>query len=105
MGLVLSGKYPTIKAQELIIPRHSLAPGATITLLERTYYKLAVIALHEDGGANVRVDITTGNATESAYGNEQALEYVADTTVSISATNEGTVEQYTPTIEILYMIW
>jgi len=105
VGLVLSGKYPTIKAQELIIPRYSLAPGASVTLLEMTYYKLAFIVLHGDGGSNIRIDVTVGDITKSAYGNEQALDHVANTTVSISATNDGIVEQYTPTIEILYTIW
>jgi hypothetical protein len=61
---------------------------------------------HGDGEAQVRLDITKGATTVSINGNEQAIEVLANESISITAVNEDTATaRSTPTIEIVSLSW
>jgi hypothetical protein len=61
---------------------------------------------HGDGEAQVRLDITKGATTVSLFGNEQAIEILANESISIVAVNTDTANpRNTPTIEIASLSW
>jgi hypothetical protein len=96
----------TITSNKQVIQPQSLNAGATATLLPQTTYKFAIILFHGDGGSQIKVTVKVNTKTYTLYGNEQAIEIVANETVEITAINTDTVNTHnTPTIEIIYLIW
>ena len=102
---MLSGKYSIIKSGEQTIPRQSLASGASIILLPQTYYRYAVVLFYGDGGDNVRLDVRIGAELHQIDSDNKAISVVTDNYLEITATNISTIEQQTPTIKILYIMW
>jgi len=105
MGRVLSGKYPVIKSSEFVIPRQIVPPGASITLLEPTYYSYALLLFHGDGGSTVELNIRMGSKSATIHGYTQAIGVVTDDMLEITARNIGAGSQETQTIEIAYLLW
>ena len=105
MGRVLSGKYPVIKSSEFVIPRQTVPPGASVTLLEPTYYSYALLLFHGDGGSTVELDVKMGNRSTTIHGYTQAIGVVTDDMLEIIARNVGAGSQETQTIEIVYLLW
>jgi hypothetical protein len=97
---------PTISSNKETIPRQSVGAGGSATLKPSTTYKFAIILFHGDGDNQVRIDVTKGAVTESIRGNEQAIEILANESISITAENTDTgTPRYAPTIEILSLEW
>jgi len=96
----------TITSNKERISRRSVEAGESITLKPAATYKFAIILFHGDGDSQVRLDIVKGATTISVYGNEQAIEILANESLSIIAVNEDTTRlRDTPTIEILSLSW
>jgi len=97
---------PSITASKEVIARQTLPSGGSVTLKPTTNYKFAILLFHGDGEAQVRLDITKGATTVSIYANEQAIEVLANESISIVAVNEDTANpRNTPTIEIVSLSW
>jgi hypothetical protein len=61
---------------------------------------------HGDGDSQVRLDVTKGSTTVSVNGNEQAIEILANESISITANNTDTsAPRAAPTIEIISLDW
>ena len=105
MGLVLSGRYPVIRSNEFIIPKQSVPPGASVMLLQPTYYRYALILFYGDGGSTVELDIKIGNRSTTIHGYTQAIGVVTEDMLEITARNVGAGSQETQTIEIAYLLW
>jgi hypothetical protein len=97
---------PAITASKEVIQPQSIGAGSSVTLKPTTTYKFAIILFHGNGDSQVRIDVTKGAVTESIRGNEQAIEVLANESISITAVNEDTATaRNTPTIEIVSLSW
>jgi hypothetical protein len=97
---------PSITASKEVIARQTLPSGGSVTLKPTTTYKFAILLFHGDGDSQVRLDITKGATTVSLFGNEQAIEVLANESISITAVNTDTASpRSTPTIEIVSLSW
>jgi hypothetical protein len=97
---------PAITSSLEVIPKESIGAGASSTIKPSTTYKFAIILFHGDGEPQVRVDITKEATTVSIRGNEQAIELVANQSISITAVNnDTTTARNKPTVEILSLGW
>jgi len=105
MGRVLSGKYPIIKSSEFVIPRQTVPPGASVTLLEPTYYRYAFMLFYGDGGDGVIINVKIGGEQHQTDGATKAIGVAPEKIIEIEATNTSPYEQTTPTISIAYMVW
>jgi hypothetical protein len=96
-----------ITSNKQIIRPQSLAAGATgMTILPSTTYKFAIILFHGDGDAQIKLTVTVNGTSVTLYGNEQAIELLANQTISVVADNtDTTAARSTPTIEILSLSW
>jgi hypothetical protein len=111
-GLVAAGLMrivappPSMSASKEVIPLQNLPSGGSVTLKGPTTYKFAVILFHGDGESQVRLDIVKGATTISIRANEQAIEILANESISITAVNEDTIApRAAPTIEIASLSW
>jgi hypothetical protein len=96
--LITSGKQ--------IIQQRALDPGATTTLLPATTYRFAIILFHGDGDPQVQLTIQVNNKVYMLYGDEQAIELIANESITITATNTDTTSpRSTPTIELVHLTW
>ena len=103
---VLQQIIPKPQSTKQLIQQQQLNPSESRTLLSSTTYKFAIILFHGDGESQIELTVKVNTKTYTLYGNEQAIEIVANETVEITATNTDTVNTYnTPTIEIIYLIW
>ena len=97
---------PAIVASKEVIQPQSIGAGGSVTLKPPTSYKFAIILFHGNGDPQVRLDITRNGVTESLYGNEQAIEVLANESISITAVNTDTASpRSTPLIEIVSLSW
>jgi hypothetical protein len=97
---------PAITASKEVIQPQSVGAGGSVTLKPTTNYKFAIMLFHGDGDSQVRLDITKGATTISIYASEQAIEVLANESISIVAVNEDTASpRSTPTIEIASLSW
>jgi len=97
---------PAIVASKEVIQPRSIEAGGSVTLKPPTSYKFAIILFHGDGDSQVRLDIAKGATTVSIFGNEQAIEVLANESISITAVNTDTATaRNTPTIEIVSLSW
>jgi len=97
---------PAITASKEVIQPQSIGAGSSVTLKPITTYKFAILLFHGDGEAQVRLDIAKGATTISIYANEQAIEILANESISITAVNTDTASpRNTPTIEIVSLLW
>ena len=97
---------PAITATKETIASQSVTAGGSVTLKPTTTYKFAIILFHGNGDSQVRIDVIKGAVTESIRGNEQAIEVLANESISITAVNEDTATaRSTPTIEIVSLSW
>jgi hypothetical protein len=97
---------PSITASKETITSRSVTAGGSVTLKPTTTYKFAIILFHGDGDSQVRLDITRNEVTVSIYGNEQAIEILANESISITAVNTDTANpRNTPLIEIVSLSW
>jgi hypothetical protein len=97
---------PAIVASKEVIQPQSIGAGSSVTLKPTTTYKFAIILFHGNGDSQVRIDVTKGAVTESIRGNEQAIEILANESISITAVNEDTTTaRNKPTVEILSLGW
>jgi hypothetical protein len=97
---------PSITASKETIAKQTLPSGGSVTLKPTTTYKFAIMLFHGDGDEQVRLDITKGATTISIYANEQAIEVLANESISIGAVNtDTTAPRSAPTIEILSLSW
>jgi hypothetical protein len=96
-----------ITSSKQVILKQSIAAGATgVTILPSTTYKFAIILFHGDGDAQIKLTVTVNGTPVTLYGNEQAIELLANQTISITADNtDTTTARNTPTIEILSLSW
>jgi len=105
LGLMKISKV-VITSSKQIIPPQSLNVGATATLLPQTTYKFAIILFHGDGERQVQLTIQVGSNSYTLYGDEQAIELLANESITITANNTDTTNPHnTPTIEIAYLTW
>jgi hypothetical protein len=104
-GLMKIGKA-AITSNKTTISQLLIGAGATVTLLPQTTYKFAVILFHGDGDHQVQLSIKVDNTTYTLYGDEQAIELLANQSITITATNTDTTSSHiSPTIEIVYLTW
>jgi hypothetical protein len=97
---------PAITATKEVIQPRSVEAGGSVTLKPSTTYKFAIILFHGDGDAQIRLDITRDGVTVSIYGNEQAIEILANESITIVAVNTDTASpRSTPLIEIVSLSW
>jgi hypothetical protein len=97
---------PSITASKETIAKQTLPSGGSVTLKPTTTYKFAIMLFHGDGNEQVRLDITKGATTVSINANEQAIEILANESISIVATNTDTASpRSTTTIEIVSLSW
>jgi len=97
---------PAITASKETIASQSVTAGGSVTLKPSTTYKFAIILFHGNGDPQVRLDITRNGVTESLYGNEQAIEVLANESIAITAVNtDTTTARNTPLIEIVSLSW
>jgi hypothetical protein len=97
---------PAITASKEVIRPQSIGAGSSVTLKPTTTYKFAIILFHGNGDSQIRLDIVRNGVTESLYGNEQAIEILANESISITAVNTDTASpRNTPTIEIVSLSW
>ena len=97
---------PAITASKETIASQSVTAGGSVTLKPTTMYKFAIILFHGNGDPQVRLDITRNGVTESLYGNEQAIEVLANESITIVAVNTDTASpRSTPLIEIVSLSW
>jgi hypothetical protein len=97
---------PSITASKEVIASQSVGAGSSVTLKPTTNYKFAIMLFHGDGDSQVRLDITKGATTISIYANEQAIELLANESISITAVNtDTTTARNSPTIEIVSLSW
>jgi hypothetical protein len=97
---------PPPEASKEVIARQSIGAGSSVTLKPSTNYKFAILLFHGNGDSQVRLDVTVGSTTTSVNGDEQAIELLANESISITAVNtDTTTARYTPTIEILSLSW
>jgi hypothetical protein len=97
---------PAIVASKEVIQPQSIGAGGSVTLKPSTNYKFAIILFHGNGNSQVRIDVIKGAVTESIRGDEQAIEILANESISITAVNEDTATaRSTPTIEIVSLSW
>jgi hypothetical protein len=96
----------TITSNKQVIQPQSLNAGATATLLPQTTYKFAIILFYGDGDPQIQLSIVVGSNTYTLNGDEQAIEVLADESITITASNTDTANPHnTPTIEIAYLTW
>jgi hypothetical protein len=97
---------PSITASKETITSRSVTAGGSVTLKPTTTYRFAILLFHGNGDPQIRLDITKGATTESIFGNEQAIEVLANESISITAVNTDTATaRNTPTIEIVSLSW
>jgi hypothetical protein len=97
---------PAITASKETIARQSVGAGGSVTLKPTTTYKFAILLFHGDGDSQVRLDITRNGVTVSIYANEQAIEVLANESITIVAVNTDTdTARNTPLIEIVSLSW
>jgi hypothetical protein len=97
---------PSITTSKQVIQPQSVTAGGSVTLKPTTMYKFAIMLFHGDGDSQVRLDITKGATTVSINANEQAIEVLANESISIVAINTDTASpRSTPTIEIVSLSW
>jgi len=94
-----------ITPAKTVIAKQTIPAGGTVTLLPSTSFKFAIILFHGDGDSQVRLDVTVDNTTVSIYGNDQAIELLANQTIVVTAVNTDTTARSSPTIEIAYLSW
>ena len=86
-----------------VISKQTLGAGASTTLFSKAVL-LAVVLIHGDGDIEVQITVKENEKTYTLYGNEQAIELIANEAIEITAVNMDTVEtRNTPTIEIAYL--
>jgi len=96
----------TITSNKQIIQPQSLNPGATATLLPQTTYKFAIILFHGDGDPQIQLSVMVGSKTYTLSGDEQAIELIANESITITANNTDTANPHsTPTVEIVSVSW
>jgi hypothetical protein len=97
---------PSITTSKQVIQPQSVGAGASVTLKPSTTYRFAIILFHGNGDSQVRIDVIKGAVTESIRGNEQAIELLANESITIVAVNEDTaIARNTQTIEIVSLSW
>jgi hypothetical protein len=97
---------PSITASKESIASQSVGAGGSVTLKPTTTYKFAILLFHGNGDSQVRLDITKGATTVSIFGNEQAIEVLANESIAITAVNTDTANpRNTPLIEIVSLSW
>jgi hypothetical protein len=97
---------PSIASSKEVIPQQTLTSGGTATLKSTTTYKFAVILFHGNGDSQVRIDVIKGASTISLRANEQAIEILANESISIVAVNEDASNpRSAPTVEIASLTW
>jgi hypothetical protein len=97
---------PAITASKELITSRSVGAGASLTLKPSTTFKFAILLFHGNGDPQIRLDITKGATTESIFGNEQAIEVLANESIAITAVNTDTANsRNTPLIEIVSLSW
>jgi hypothetical protein len=105
LGLMKISKAVITSSKQIIQPQ-SLNAGATATLLSPVTYKFAIILFHGDGDYKVQLTIQVGSSSYTLYGDEQAIEVLANESITITANNTDTANPYsTPTIEIVSISW
>jgi hypothetical protein len=96
----------SITASKEVIARQTLPSGGSVTLKPTTTYKFAILLFHGNGDSQVRIDVIKGAVTESIRGNEQAIEVLANESISITAVNEDTANpRNTTLVEIVSLSW
>jgi len=102
LGLVI----PKPSSGKQIIQKRALDPGTESTLLPATSYKFAIMLFHGDGDPQVQLTIRVNNKSYTLYGDEQAIEILANESITITATNTDTENPHeTPTVEVGYLTW
>jgi hypothetical protein len=97
---------PSITASKELVASRSVGAGASVTLKPSTTYRFAIILFHGNGDPQIRLDITRNGVTVSIYGNEQAIELLANESITITAVNtDTTTARNTPLIEIVSLSW
>jgi hypothetical protein len=103
--LRITAPPPNIVATKDIISSGSIGAGQTVTLRPATEYKFAIMLFHGDGNPDVEVRLQ-GATLRTINGNEQAIELVAEETITITArNNNASLTRNHPTIEILALDW
>jgi hypothetical protein len=98
-------KPKEITASKRVIERQTLAPLAETPLVRPTRFKFAVILIHGDGDPQIELDVRRDATSINIRGNEQAIEVLANETISITAINTDTSNsRNTPTIEIASLL-
>lgn len=91
-------RAPTLTSQRVTVPSTRITSPAT---LYNNTLRFAIVLFHGDGDPSVTLSVTRGSDVFTLYGNEQAIEIVANETLRIDASGNGA----TPTIEILVLSW
>jgi hypothetical protein len=95
-----------VTSSKELIDRYVVEPGQSYTLKSTTNYKFAIILFHGDGDAEITIEILRGGTFTSLYGNQQAIELIANEAIRIEAFNtDKSSSRQTPTIEILSLSW
>jgi hypothetical protein len=95
-----------ITSTKEVIASQSVGAGASVTLKPTTSYRFAILLFHGNGDQQVRIEVVKGAVVETLHGNEQAIEVLANESISIVAVNEDTATaRNTPTIEIVSLSW
>jgi len=94
----------TITSNKETIDKKTVNANTTDTLLDEKSYKFAIILFHGDGDEGLTISIE-GNTTRSLDASQQAIEIIANETISIKAVNNTSNNLSSPTIEILYLNW
>jgi hypothetical protein len=103
---VLQQIIPQPQTTKQLIQQQQLNPSGSTTLLSLTTFKFAIILFHGDGDPQIQLTIQVGGNSYTLYGDEQAIELVANEQVAITANNTDTANPHnTPTIEIGYLTW
>jgi hypothetical protein len=98
-------KPKEITASKRVIERQTLAPGRETPLVQPTRFKFAVILIHGDGDPQITLEVTRNENSTVIQGNEQAIEVLANETISITAANaDPSNSRSTPTIEIASLL-
>lgn len=95
-------KIKVFKSRKTIAPSTSLTPGSSDTPISNVNMFFGVILIHGDGDSDVTVTIS-GATTRSCNGDEQAIDLVANETITITRTNNATTSKTAPTIEVAYI--
>jgi hypothetical protein len=95
-----------IRSSKEVIGSRSLDAGESVELKSETFYNFAIILFHGNGEAWIRLEVTKNGSTEHVYGNEIAIEVLANESIAIRAVNaDPNNPRNTPTIEIVSITW